>query len=60
MFDGKSKNDRTTVTISRKTHNDLALLAVKRSNDIGYGLTVTDIVKEAINDVFQKYNHKQL
>ena len=60
MFEEKSKNDRTSVSISRQTHVDLSLLAVKRSNDTGYSLSVADIVREAINDVFQKYNHKQL
>jgi len=50
----------TPVNISRQTHSDLALLAVRRSNDAGYRITVVDILKEAITDVFQKYNHKQL
>ena len=58
MLDKKFKNDRTSFTFSKELQIDLSLLAVKRSNDTGYNIKVADIIREAINDLFQKYNHK--
>ena len=58
MLDKKLKNDRTSFTFSKELQIDLSLLAVKRSNDTGYNIKVADIIREAINDLLQKYNHK--
>ncbi len=58
MLDKKLKNDRTSFSFSKELQIDLSLLAVKRSNDTGYNIKVADIIREAINDLFQKYNHK--
>lgn len=58
MLEKKLKNDRTSFTFSKELQIDLSLLAVKRSNATGYNIKVADIIREAINDLFQKYNHK--
>lgn len=58
MLEKKLKNDRTSFSFSKELQIDLSLLAVKRSNDTGYNIKVADIIREAINDLFQKYNHK--
>ena len=58
MLDKKLKNDRTSFTFSKDMQIDLSLLAVKRRNHTGYNIKVADIIRESINDLFQKYNHK--
>lgn len=56
---GKSKSDRTAINISRKMHEDLLLLVVKRSNDSNYRVRICDLVEEAFKDLFAKYNINQ-
>lgn len=57
MFD---HNKTYSVNIKKDIYTDLQYLAIKRSNDTGYPISITMLVREAIADLISKYNPKQL
>lgn len=57
MFD---HNKTYSVNIKKDIYTDLQYLAIKRSNDTGYPISITMLVREAIADLISKYNIKQL
>ena len=53
-------NKTYSVNIKKDIYTDLQYLAIKRSNDTGYPISITMLVREAIADLISKYNIKQL
>ncbi len=53
-------NKTYSVNIKKDIYSELQYLVIKRSNDTGYPISITMLVREAITDLLNKYNQKQL
>lgn len=53
-------NKTYSVNIKKDMYSELKNLVIKRSNDTRYPISITMLVREAITDLLNKYNQKQL
>ena len=52
------KSRTTSVCIPKNFYTDLQFLSIKLTNDIGYRITITELLREALTDLFTKHNLK--
>ena len=52
------KSRTTSVCIPKNYYTELQFLSIKLTNKIGYRITITELVREALGDLFNKHDLK--